>query len=207
MGNRPRLLLTQSSNSSVLAMSRTHDIKLDFIDEQVQLPCFEEIIQRCREANAVNRVTGMRGVALVDEAKNGTPYAWVKYGRSITMAEARTQQYVAQAVKSTVAAPVRIPSVYRSFECNGRGYIVMEFIEGEICSYADASLVAAAVQFLITIKGPTNQPGPIDGGLIRHDFFLERQSSATYSSVDLLEGHVNGVSGRRHFALHLLHRG
>jgi hypothetical protein len=187
-------------------MSRTHDIKLDFIDEQVQLPCFEEIIQRCREANAVNRVTGMRGVALVDEAKNGTPYAWVKYGRSITMAEARTQQYVAQAVKSTVAAPVRIPSVYRSFECNGRGYIVMEFIEGEICSYADASLVAAAVQFLITIKGPTNQPGPIDGGLIRHDFFLERQSSATYSSVDLLEGHVNGVSGRRHSALHLLHR-
>lgn len=188
-------------------MSRTHDIKLDLIDEQVRLPSPEEIIQRCREANAVNRVTGLRGVTLVDEAKNGTSYAWVKYGRYVTMAEARTQQYVAQVVKSIVAAPVRIPSVYCSFEWNGRGYIVMEFIEGEICSYADASLVAAAVQFLITIKGPTNQPSPIDGGLICHYFFIERQSSATYSSVDFLEGHINGVSGRLHSALPLLHRG
>ncbi|KAI0070660.1 hypothetical protein K474DRAFT_1713151 [Panus rudis PR-1116 ss-1] len=141
-------------------MSRTHDINVDLIDERVQLPGFEEIMERCREANVVNRGTGMRGVALVDKAKSGTPYAWVKYGRSITMAEARTQQYVAQAVKSAVAAPVRIPSIYLSFECNGRGYIVMEFIEGEICKDEDVSLVAAAVQFLITIQGPTNQPGP-----------------------------------------------
>ncbi|TFK50790.1 hypothetical protein OE88DRAFT_1735546 [Heliocybe sulcata] len=41
------------------------------------------------------------------------------------------------------------------------GYIVMEFIEGVVCSTADARLVAPAVQFLITIKGPTAQPGPI----------------------------------------------
>ncbi|KAH9856298.1 hypothetical protein C2E23DRAFT_857287 [Lenzites betulinus] len=174
-------------------MSRTHDIKLDLIDEQVHLPSPEEIIQRCREANAVNRVNNMRGVALVDEATSGTPYAWVKYGWSVTIAEARTQQYVAQAVKSVVGAPVRIPSVYCFFQWKDRGYIVMEFIDGDICSHADVGLVASAVQFLITIKGPTDQPGPIDGGLICHDFFIDRQSSVAYSSVDLLEGHVNGI--------------
>lgn len=188
-------------------MPRRLDIKFDLIDKLDHLSGAEEIIRRCRKANAVNLATGMRGVALVDEAKDGTPLAWVKYGRSITMAEARTQQYVAQAVNNAVTAPVRIPAVYCSFEANGRGYIVMEFIEGRICSDTDSSLVAAAVQFLVNIKGPTDQPGPIGGGPVCHDFFLERQSSATYSSVELLEGHINGVSARLHSALPLLHRG
>jgi hypothetical protein len=82
----------------------------------------------------------------------------------------------------------------------------MELIEGEICSDADASFVAAAVQFLITIKGLTERPGPIGGGPVCHDFFIERESSVTYSSVDLLESHINGVSSRLHSAHPLLHR-
>jgi hypothetical protein len=83
----------------------------------------------------------------------------------------------------------------------------MEFIDGVICSDADARLVAAAVQFLVTIRGPTTQPGPIDGGPICHDFFIDRESSVTYSSVGLLEKHINGVSFPLHSALPLLHRG
>ena len=183
-------------------------ITFDFIanNKPDNLPSAEQIIRRCAEANAVNFRTGLSGVALVGSSQNDAPYAWVKYGRSITMAEARTQQYVAQVVNSNDAAPVRIPAVYCSFESNSRGYIVMELIEGEICSDADAGLVAAAVQFLITIKGPTEQPGPIGGGPICHNFFVDRESSVTYSSVDLLEKHINGVSGRLH-SPPLLHRG
>jgi hypothetical protein len=96
-------------------------IKFDFIADNKpdNLPSAEQIIRRCKEANAVNLTTGMSGVALVDGSKDGTPYAWVKYGRSITMAEARAQQYVAQVVKSNDAAPVRIPAVYCSFERPG----------------------------------------------------------------------------------------
>ncbi|KAF8154869.1 hypothetical protein B0H34DRAFT_541279 [Crassisporium funariophilum] len=162
-------------------------------DKWDNLASAEEIIQRCKEANAVNFKVNLRGVALVDGAKDNIPYAWVKYGRSVSMSEARTQHYVAEAVNSIVAAPVRIPAVYCSFRANGKGYIVMEYIEGEICSDKDATLVAAAVQCLITIRAPTEQPGPIGGGPICHDFFPDRESSATYSSVALLEKHINGI--------------
>jgi hypothetical protein len=80
----------QPSHSSVLS-ARQPRIKFDFIADNKpdNLPSAEQIIRRCKEANAVNLTTGMRGVALVDGSKDGTPYAWVKYGRSITMAEAR----------------------------------------------------------------------------------------------------------------------
>ncbi|KDQ57418.1 hypothetical protein JAAARDRAFT_78615 [Jaapia argillacea MUCL 33604] len=183
------------------------NIKFDIVvdNKPNSLPSAEEIIQQCRThalANAANSTSYKRGVSLVDESKDGAPYAWVKYGRSITMAEARTQHYVAQVVNGDDdAAVVRVPYVYLSFESHGRGYIVMEFIDGVICSDADAKLVAAAVQFLATIRGPTTQPGPIGGGPICHDFFIERESSLTYSSVGLLEKHINGIlkhEGRPH---------
>lgn len=178
------------------------------------LPSAEEIIQQCRtralaNRDAANSTSDIRGLSLVDEYKDGTPCAWVKFGPSVTMAKARTQNYVAQVVNgdaaaAAAAAVVRVPYVYLSFESHGWGYIVMEFIDGVICSKADARLVAAAVQFLVTIRGPTSQPDPIGGGPICHDFFIERGSSVTYSSVGLLKKHINGVSVP---ALPLLHRG
>jgi hypothetical protein len=110
------------------------------------------------------------------------------------MAEARTQNYVAQIVNGDAAAGVRVPYVYLFFMSRHWGFIVMEFIDGVICKNANAKLVAAAVQSLITIRAPTAQPGPIGGGPICHDFFIDRESSVTYSSVELLEKHINGMS-------------
>ncbi|KAH9936919.1 hypothetical protein B0H21DRAFT_60158 [Amylocystis lapponica] len=110
-----QLCLTQPSDSSAPPMPSRHDTyQVQFISHNKPdyLPSAEQIIERCREAHAVNLTAGVRGVALV--AKDGAPYAWVKYGRSITMAEARTQQYVADVVKSKVAAPVRIPTALSS---------------------------------------------------------------------------------------------
>ena len=49
-------------------------------------------------------------------------------------------------------------------------------------------------QSLITVQGPTAEPGPAGGGPIEHRFFVECKSSITYRSVDELEGHINGVS-------------
>jgi hypothetical protein len=163
----------------------------------------EEIIQQCRAralANAANSTSDIRGLPLVDESKDGTPCAWVKFGPPTIMAEARTQNYVAQAVNGDATAPVRVPYVYLSFTSHDWGYIVMEYIDGVICSHADARLIAAAVQFLVNVRAPTAQPGPIGGGPICHDFFIDRESSLTYSSVRMLENHVNGVECSPHSA-------
>lgn len=167
------------------------------------LPSAEEIIRQCRVAalaNAADSTYYLRGIPLVDERENDIPRTWVKFGSPSIMAEARTQNYVAQVVNGDGAAPVRVPYVYLSFTSKDTGYIVMEYIDGVICRNADVRLVAAAVQFLINIRGPTAQPGPIGGGLICHDFFIDRKSSLTYSSVGMLENHINGVSPSSHSA-------
>lgn len=109
-------------------------------------------------------------------------------------ARTRTQHYVAQSLNDKAGAAVRIPCVYLAFESDGLGYIVSEYIDGSICNNADAALVAAAVQSLITVQGPTAEPGPAGGGPIEHRFFVECKSSITYRSVDELEAHINGES-------------
>ncbi len=70
----------------------------------------------------------------------------------------------------------------------------MEYIDGSICDDSDVELVAAAVQSLISIQGPTTAPGPVGGGPIWHCFFLDWESPVVFDSVKLLEKHVNGVS-------------
>ena len=110
---------------------------------------------------------------------------------SITMREARTQHCHAT-LNDKAGAAVRIPCVYLAFESDGLGYIVSECIDGSICNNTDAALVAAAVQSLITVQGPTAEPGPAGGGPIEHRFFVECKSSITYRSVDELEAHING---------------
>ena len=58
----------------------------------------------------------------------------------------------------------------------------------------DTKAVAAAVQQLINIKMPMDTaPGPVGGGLIGHDFFVECLSSIKYPSVKHLEAQINEV--------------
>ena len=136
----------------------------------------------------------IRGVSLVDES--GAPYAWLKFGPTITMAEGRTQHFVAQLVNGDATAPVRVPYVYLTFEFGHRGFIAMEFVDGDAPTYDERDVVdaAAAVRFLTRIRAPNSVAGPIGGGLIRHPFFVDRESAVAYPDVDLLEMHVNGVS-------------
>ena len=79
--------------------------------------------------------SNIRGVSLVDASD--AIYAWLKFGPTVTMAEGRTQDYIAQAVNSNAAAPVRVPAVFLSFEWDRWGFIVMEFIDGEMCDDQD----------------------------------------------------------------------
>jgi hypothetical protein len=114
--------------------------------------------------------------------------------------EALTQDWVGKVVNASPDAAVRIPKVYRAFEHGAFGYIIMEYINGPECDVSDAPQVAAAVECLIRVKGPTTAPGPVGGGPITHRFFVEWKSPVTYNTVQVLEKHVNGV--RMYYSFH-----
>lgn len=177
------------------------ELVIDADNKPANLPSPDMIIQQSCRAQAQVNASNQRGFRLVDESGDNSVCAWVKFGLSITMSEARTQHFVTQVMNDKAGAAVRSPYVYLAFSCNGTGYIVMEYIDGSICDNSDARLVADAVESLISIQSPTAEPGPIGGGPIGHRFFMERQSSVTYKSVDLLEKHINGVSVPFHLAL------
>jgi hypothetical protein len=183
---------------SVTNMSQIK-LAIDADNKPANLPSLNAIIEQCRRSKSDER-----GTPLTDESGDA-PCAWVKFGRSVTMHEALTQQYVAQTLNDKADAAVRIPYVYLAFKSHSFGFIVTEYIHGSICDDSDAALVAAAVQSLITVQGPTTEPGPVGGGPIEHRFFVDWKSSITYKSVHELEAHINGVSVPLHLALSLFH--
>jgi hypothetical protein len=158
-------------------------------ERPANLPLPESIMQLCRDAGY-----DLRGIPLLDD--HGATFAWVKYGWTVKMSEALTQDWVGQVLNAKPDAAVRIPKVYQAFEHGIFGYIVMEYIDGLECDYSesDALQVAAAVECLISVTGPTTAPGPIGGGPIMHRFFIDWESSITYNTVQELEKHINGVN-------------
>jgi hypothetical protein len=159
------------------------------------LPLPEDIVKLCRDAGYDYNV---RGIPIIDQSR-GVTSAWVKYGLSVTMSEALTQDWVGKALNANSDAPVRIPTVYQAFKHGHNGYIVMEYIDGSLCDDSDVLQVAAAVECLIRVIGPTTAPGPVGGGPIPHRFFVDGESSVTYDTVQALEKHINGVNLYYHF--------
>jgi hypothetical protein len=178
-------------------MSSNVDVFINDKDKPANIPKYEMIITQCfdlgpRQATAAN-ISGVR-ITLDKRSDNEVSDIWVKLGRNITMAEAETQRFVAQYLEENDIPAVRAPRVYLAFTWGGLGYIVTEYIHGQICGDSDISVVAAAVQSLITIPSSSSTPGPVGGGLIEHPFFINRTSSIRYESVKELQDHMNGVS-------------
>lgn len=148
------------------------EIIIDSEHKPVNLPTPEVIVEQCRNQGRAQRTAiNFNGVRLpLDDEK----FYWVKFGESISMGEARTQDYVARLLDRNLDATVRSPSVYLAFQRGPFGYIVMEYIHGKMCDSSDADLVAASVQSLIEIKSPDSELGPVGGGVIRHPFFVDR---------------------------------
>jgi hypothetical protein len=191
-------------------MSSTIDVFIDDENKPANIPKYEMIMTqsfdlRPRQITAIN-TSGVR-ITLDKRSENEVSDIWVKFGRDITMGEAETQRFVAQDLENNNIAVVRAPRVYLAFTWCGFGFIVTEYINGQMCGDSDIPLVAAAVQHLITIRSPSPTPGPVGGGLIEHPFFIERTSSIQYESVEELEAHINGVSVPLCFALSFSHLG
>ena len=59
---------------------------------------------------------------------------------------------------------------------------------------ADIKATAAGFKQLTDIKMPAGTaPGPVGGGFIGHDFFVECLSALEYPTVGDLEAHINRV--------------
>lgn len=184
-----------------------------FINDEgkpANIPDYKTIITQCpdllhSQATATN-ISGVR-FTLDKRSDLDVRNIWVKFGRTITMGEANTQRFVAQYLQANNIPAVRAPRVYLAFTWGPFGYIVTEYIDGQICDNSDIPLVAAAVQALINIPSPSSTPGPVKGGLIEHPFFYDRKSSIQYESVEELQDHVNGVSVLFCLVLSLSHLG
>ncbi|CAA7261249.1 unnamed protein product [Cyclocybe aegerita] len=177
-------------------MSSTVDVFISDENKPANIPSYATIITQCfdlgpQQATATN-ISGVR-ITLDKRSDNEVSNIWVKFGSNITMGEAKTQRFVAQYLEDNNNPAVRAPRVYLAFTWGSFGFIVAEYIDGQMCGDADIALVAAAVQSLIDIPSPSSTPGPVGGGVIEHPFFIHRTSSIGYESVKELQDHMNGI--------------
>ncbi|KAI0308599.1 hypothetical protein OF83DRAFT_218493, partial [Amylostereum chailletii] len=162
-------------------MSPKLTICIEKEDKPANMPDYMTIIKKSFEELPRQRTaTNISGVKLdLDQTSDGDVSSiWVKFGVQVAMSAAKTQDYVAHYLESHGITTVRAPRLYSAFTYGAEGFIVTEFIDGQICTDADARLVAAAVQSLIKIPSPstTPGPGPCGGGLMEHPFFIDRMS-------------------------------
>jgi len=84
------------------------------------------------------------------------------------------------------------PPVYAAFSRDTSdfaiGYIIMQYIDAPDCGAGDHQLVA---RVLISVKGPSSAPGPIGGGCVIHNFFVDWTSAIMYETVDEFQQHIN----------------
>jgi len=178
-------------------MSSTVSVYINDKGKPTNIPNYKSIIKqsfelRSRQATAIN-INSVQ-ISLDRKSDLDVSNIWVKFGRTITMGEARTQRFVAQYLEAhNVAAAVRAPRVYLAFTWGNFGFIVSEYIDGPMCDNSDIALVAAAVQTLIKIPSPSLTPGPVGGGVIEHPFFIDGKSDIWYNTVEELQGHINGI--------------
>jgi len=161
------------------------------------LPTHDKIVDSCAKAGSNRNGVYIR-VA-------GKPRFSVKYGKdSVIRGEGHTQAHVAGIVNDNPARVVRVPKVYLGFSRGNRGYIVMDFVQGTTLAQRkspkgyyykkDIEAVATAVQQLTDIKMPMGTaPGPVGGGYIDHDFFVDCLSALEYPTVGHLEAQINEV--------------
>ena len=119
------------------------------------MPLQEAIAAICQKSGY-----GCRSILLCDSSNS--IIAFVKYGPTVTLSEAQTQDWVARAVNDNPGLNLRVPWVYKAFEIPfaglSIGHIIMEYINTPDCDANDSGLAANTVQTLISLKAPDAVP-------------------------------------------------
>ena len=134
--------------------------------------------------------------ALIIRSPGGSEAGFVKYGPSLAMGEARTQDYIADHVNSDKDFIVLVPRIYYAFRYEGIGYLTMQYVDGNDCNQNDLDAIALAVNRLRYIPSPTVSPGPV-GGWASHPPFLcwPPRPLSSMARSKIFREHVNKVSG------------
>ena len=126
----------------------------------------------------------------------------VKFGRGVTAAEARMQEFTHQNANPRI---VHVPQVYRFFErdydprwSSSEGYLFMEYVPGRTLAELDLDVrddivprVAQIIAHLgqIEVRNDLSDlvPGPIGGGSLRGYLWGEDGAGATFTCVSDLD--------------------
>ena len=110
--------------------------------------------------------------------------AVIKFGIGVTESEANNQRGAYQLLDPSI---VRVPRVYRFFSQGRNGYLIMEYIKGQILTSLDnqhiIQRVADVFTHLATISHHT--PGPLMSGIPRGLYWPENEELSFKSMSDL----------------------
>jgi serine/threonine protein kinase len=127
-------------------------------------------------------ISKFKGGSLVIRVSKG---AVVKCGIGVTQLEALNQQRAYALIEPAI---IRIPRVYRFFSHGLAGYIVMEYIEGQLLSsVGDPTFYLQAVAHVLKHFEQVREgkPGPFHGGLAHGQLWLDESiAPATISDVE-----------------------
>ncbi|OBT66935.1 hypothetical protein VE03_04179 [Pseudogymnoascus sp. 23342-1-I1] len=162
------------------------------------------LIELCHQTEELNGIIGGYKAAIrVIKLSNDIA---VKFGRGVTAAEARTQEFAHQNVNPSI---VHVPKVYRFFEwdydprwSSSEGYLFMEYVPGQTLAELDLDVrddivprIAQIIAHLGQIGVPNGLsdavPGPIGGGSPRGYLWGEDGAGATFTCVSDLNDWLN----------------
>ncbi|KAJ6116184.1 hypothetical protein N7523_005550 [Penicillium sp. IBT 18751x] len=148
----------------------------------------EEITRLCHENQNLNVIQHGRCFKRISDD------VIVKFGWSVTPDEAANQQFAHELSRET---KIKIPKVYRFFSRSSVGYIVMEFIHGDLLEKVpvqDRSIIihdlAKAISTLSTAQSP-DFPGPRAGGIPRGYLFSDDGAGESLDTIDKINSWFN----------------
>ncbi|PKY08052.1 hypothetical protein P168DRAFT_300817 [Aspergillus campestris IBT 28561] len=159
----------------------------------------ETLIDLCHKAEKEIGIT--RGLTEGDQFIQLSEHIAVKYGYSVTAAEAATQELAYNKADPTI---VHIPQVYRFIEAKGssartKGYLFMEYMPGQNLANVDIEAhkdiiprIAKIVAHLGEIQaGRQSAPGPVGGGEPYGYLWGDDGAKTVFNSVSDLNTYMN----------------
>jgi Ser/Thr protein kinase RdoA (MazF antagonist) len=135
-----------------------------------------------------------------------------KFGHGVTASEAETQKFAHRNANPSI---VHVPQVYRFFSRpdpqwdNGKGYMFMEYVPGQLLKELDLKentdiipRVAKIVAHLGQIQG-SQVPGPIGGGEPDGYLWGEHRANTTFTCVADMEAWLNKRLSVRNLSIDL----
>jgi serine/threonine protein kinase len=170
----------------------------------------EWLVELCQRVDKENGLIG--GYRIGDRVVKLSHDIAAKFGHGVTASEAETQKFAHRNANPSI---VHVPQVYRFFSRpdpqwdNGKGYMFMEYVPGQLLKELDLKentdiipRVAKIVAHLGQIQG-SQVPGPIGGGEPDGYLWGEHRANTTFTCVADMEAWLNKRLSVRNLSIDL----